>query len=205
MLFGGLLLGLGYLLGPSNAAGLTGSHEIAFYPFLSIGLLTAFVGLPQAIQQAINRAQGQALSFTTFAVSFFAINTGFTLYFVVSLHQGAYGSLKGTFVATVIIAPVAMYVIVRRWTTRVRIDALRRSLRYGLPLVPHYFAGWALTFIDRFLLLRLSTTAQVGLYSLAYNFSMVLNLFCTAINQAWAPIYYRSGRYRGGPHARCRG
>ena len=47
-----------------------------------------------------------------------------------------------------------------------------------------------LTYIDRFLLLQLSTAAQVGLYSLAYNVSMVLNLFCASINTAWAPIYY---------------
>lgn len=83
-----------------------------------------------------------------------------------------------------------MVVLVRRWEPRISVPALRRSLRFGLPLVPHYFAGWMLTFFDRYLLMYLSTAAQVGLYSLAYNFGMIFNLFCQAINTAWAPIYY---------------
>lgn len=189
-LFGALLLGLGFLIGPERAEQLTGTNTIAFYPYLAIGLLTAYLAIPQALQQAVNRAQGHARTFTLFALGLFALNTAFTLYFVVAQREGALGSLKGHLVATAVLAPIALIVVLRRSRARLRLAALGRSLRYGLPLVPHYFAGWALTFIDRFLLLRLSTTAEVGLYSLAYNFGMALNIVCAAINQAWGPIYY---------------
>jgi O-antigen/teichoic acid export membrane protein len=67
---------------------------------------------------------------------------------------------------------------------------LKRSLVFGLPLVPHYFAGWLLTFADRYMLERLSTIEAVGLYSLAYNVSMALSLVTSSLNQAWGPIYY---------------
>jgi O-antigen/teichoic acid export membrane protein len=190
MLVGGVLTALGFLFGPHAAKSLTGSNQVSFYPYLAIALLVAYIGVPQALQQSINRAQRQAKLYTGLQLATFAINTGFTLYFVVALRQGAYGSLKGTLVATIAMAPVGIYVCVRRWTPKVSAAALKRSMRYGLPLVPHYFSAWVLTYIDRYLLLYLSNTAQVGLYSLAYNFSMILNLFCTAINQAWAPIYF---------------
>jgi O-antigen/teichoic acid export membrane protein len=190
MAFGGVLLAICYALGPRYSYLITGSKAIPFYPYLSIGLLIAYLGLPQAMQQAINRAQGQAKLYTGLALAGFAINTLFTIYFVVSLRQGAYGSLKGNFAAAVILLPIALVIIVRRWKPRFSARLMWRSLRYGLPLVPHYFAGWALTYIDRVLLMQLSTAAQVGLYSLAYNVSMVLNLFCASINTAWAPIYY---------------
>ncbi len=190
MLFGALILGLGFLLGPSTARILTGSSQVPFNPYLALAFLISFLTLPQALQQSINRALGQAKLFTAFQVASFAVNTGFTLYFVVALHQGAYGSMKGTLVAAAVIFPASMVVIIRRWRPRLSRRGLLRSLRFGLPLVPHYFAAWALTYLDRYLLLRLSTAAQVGLYSLAYNFSMVLNLFCSAINTAWTPVYY---------------
>ena len=190
MLFAGVLMLVAYALGPRYAYVITGSRGIPFYPYLSIGLLIAYLGLPQAMQQAINRAQGQATLYTTLALMGFGINTAVTIYFVVVLRQGAYGSLKGTLAAAIVMLPIALVIIVRRWKPRFSWRLMARSLRYGLPLVPHYFAAWVLTYIDRFLLLQLSTAAQVGLYSLAYNVSMVLNLFCAAINTAWAPIYY---------------
>jgi len=190
MLFGGVVLGICYALGPRYAHLVTGSNAIPFYPYLSIALLIAYLGLPQAMQQSINRAQGQPKLYTGLALAAFAVNTLVTIYFVVVLRQGAYGSLKGNLAAAVVMLPIALVIIVRRWTPHFSARLLWRSLRYGLPLVPHYFAGWALTYIDRWLLLRLSTAAQVGLYSLAYNVSMILNLFCVSINTAWAPIYY---------------
>ena len=190
MIFGALILGLGFIIGPSTAHALTGSKSLPFNPYLAVALLIAFISLPQALQQSINRALGQAKLFTAFQLVTFALNTGFTLYFVVELHQGAYGSMKGTLIAAMIVFPASMFVIVRRWTPRMSKSGLKRSLHFGLPLVPHYFAAWALTFLDRSLLMRLSNAGQVGLYSLAYTFSMVLNLFCSAINTAWTPIYY---------------
>jgi O-antigen/teichoic acid export membrane protein len=190
MLFSGILVALGFIFGPALAARITGSKDIPFNPYLVLALLTAFIGLPQAMQQSINRALGQAKMFIAFQLSTFVLNTGFTLYFVVALRQGAYGSLKGTLVAAAIMAPLSLVVVVRRWTPRFSWEKLSHSLTFGLPLLPHYFAGWVLTYIDRYLLVKLSTLSQVGLYSLAYNFSMVLNLFCRSINQAWGPIYY---------------
>lgn len=190
MAFAGVLLGIGFLVGPKIAPVITGSKEIPFYPYLAIALLIAFTNAPQALQQAVNRGLGQAKTFTAFQLSAWAINTGFTLYFVVALREGAYGSLKGSLAAPLLIMPVAIFVLVRRWEPRFSMTLLKRSLRFGLPLVPHYFAGWMLTFFDRYLLMRLSTATQVGLYSLAYSFGMIFNLFCNAISTAWQPIYY---------------
>ena len=190
MVFGGAIILVGFLVGPALAGSLSGTKDVPFYPYLALALLIAYIGVPQSLQQAVNRALGQAKLFTAFQLSAYFINTGFTLYFLVALHQGAYGSMKGTLVAAIIILPPCLVVLIRRWRMRFSTPALRRTLRFGLPLVPHYFAGWALTFIDRFLLMALGSAAQVGLYSLAYNFSMILNLFCTSINTAWAPIFY---------------
>ena len=68
MLFAGVLMLVAYALGPRYSYLITGSKGIPFYPYLSIGLLIAFLGLPQAMQQAINRAQGQATLYTSLAL-----------------------------------------------------------------------------------------------------------------------------------------
>ena len=67
------------------------------------------------------------------------------------LCQGAYGSLKGTLAAAIVMLPIALVIIVRRWEPRFSARLTLRSLRYALAR-PHYFSAWALTYIDRFLL-----------------------------------------------------
>ena len=190
LLFGTAATAVLFAFGPQLTARLFKSDQLTFYPYVAIALLTALLGLPFALQQAVNRARGQARTHTAFQLSMFIINTAFTIYFVAKLHQGAYGSLKGTFTAAAILAPITLFLLAREMTPRFSWPWLKRSLLFGLPLVPHYFAGWILTFADRTILARYGTLREVGLYSLAYNISMVMNLVSLSINQAWGPIYY---------------
>ncbi|MDZ4169812.1 MAG: oligosaccharide flippase family protein [Coriobacteriia bacterium] len=187
---GALMLGVLYLLGPALVPHITKNGELTFAPYVILALLIAYAGLPLAMQQAVNRAKGQAKTHTLFQLAQFTLNTAFTLYFVVALRQGPAGSLKGTLTAALLVAPVALIMLAKQMRPRFSMTWLKASLRFGLPLVPHYFAGWLLAFADRALLARLGTMSDVGLYSVAYNLSMALNLFSTAINQAWGPIYY---------------
>lgn len=188
--FAAAIILLIFPFGPQVIAALFGSNGITFYPYVAIALATALIGMPLMLLQAVNRAQGKARVYSTFQIAAFAVNTTFTILFVVALRQGALGSLKGTLVAACTLAPVALWLLGRQMSARFSADWLRRSLAFGLPLVPHALAGWALTFSDRTILGRFTSLKEVGLYSLAYNISMVMNLISQSINQAWGPIYY---------------
>ena len=60
-------------------------------------------------------------------------------------------------------------------------------LRFGLPLVPAAFAQWGLTFADRFMLRALSTTAEVGLYTVANQIAGVMLFVVNAFSLAFSP------------------
>jgi O-antigen/teichoic acid export membrane protein len=190
LMFTGLVLALLLLIGPALMPYLVRSGEIAFNPYIVVALSTAALGIPLGLLQAVNRARGQAITHTVFQLTSFALNTGFTIYFVVALRQGALGSLKGTLVAAALLLPVALWLLGREMRPRFSMKWLKKSVLFGLPLVPHYFSGWILTFADRYMLERYRSLSEVGLYSLAYNVSMVLNLVASSINQAWGPVYY---------------
>ncbi len=188
--FGAAVLGLLLLVGHSLTQALFKSEEFTFSPFLVVALVTAYAQLPLGLLQAVNRARGQAGTHTAFHLASFALNMSFTIYFVVALRQGAIGSLKGTLAAALIVAPVALVVLIRQARPRFSGAWLKKSLMFGLPLVPHFVAGWMLTFSDRYLLERIRTLEEVAMYSLAYNVAMVMNLVSLSINQAWGPVYY---------------
>lgn len=188
--FGAVAMVLLLWAGPHVTPSLVSSERLTFRPYLETALWIAYLGVPLALLQAVNRARGQAKTHTIFQLASFAINVTATLYFIAALRQGAIGSLRGTLAASLALLPVALILLVREMRFSFSLSWLKRSLRFGLPLVPHYFAGWLLTFADRYMLERLSSTEEVGLYSLAYNVSMALSLVTGSLNQAWSPIYY---------------
>lgn len=187
---GGLLLAILMAVGPAITPVVVGQPKFTYEPFMRIALLTAFATLPFGMLQAVNRSRGQSGTHTALQLASFALNTGITIWFVVSLRQGAYGSLKGNFGAALVLAPITLFLLVREMKFDLSGEWLKKSLAFGIPLVPHFFAGWMLTFSDRWILGHFRSLEEVGLYSLAYNLSMILNMAVIAINTAWGPVYY---------------
>jgi len=65
---------------------------------------------------------------------------------------------------------------------------LRRMLAFGLPLVPAVIAAWALALIDRIILSRLGSVAEVGQYAVANRLASLLLIGLTAFLFALTPF-----------------
>ena len=69
-------------------------------------------------------------------------------------------------------------------------DELRSLLRYGVPLVPAGAALWALSFLDRVMLSRLTTLGDTGEFAVATRFSSVLMFVVVAFANAYSPFLF---------------
>jgi len=67
---------------------------------------------------------------------------------------------------------------------------LRRMLAFGLPLVPAALASWALALVDRIILVRLGSLAQVGEYAIANRLASLLTIGMTAFLFALTPFLF---------------
>ena len=188
--FGALLLGASYAFGPALFDLAVKDPRFTFLPYVWVAILGAYFAGPMLIWQAVARAQRKSVRYVTVQVSNFSVNTVASLVLVVGLSLGALGSLYGTLIAAVLFAPLSIWFMRRDLSPHFSTSWLKRSLVFGLPLVPHYFAGWLLSFADRYILERYTSLAQVGIYSLAYNVAMVASFVAMSVNQAWTPIYY---------------
>lgn len=113
------------------------------------------------------------------------------LYCVVVLKMGVMGVFVGTFVAQAFSFVFLQYFILPEVRFGIDLSYLRTALAFGLPLVPHLGASWALNYADRYLLQQLSSEAELGLYSLGYNFGFIMMFVTGSINTAWVPYFYR--------------
>ncbi len=117
------------------------------------------------------------------------------LVLAVGLVQAGYGltgALAGRFVAGVLSVCVAGLLSARFISLRFDQMALRKAVRYGLPLLPANIASYILFASDRFVLERFSTLAQVAIYSFAYKIATMVDILVTRpFATDWAPRRFK--------------
>ena len=152
-----------------------------------LALLAAPIGLINTMCGQVLRNQFQAKLFTILNVCSTLLTIGFSLFAVIVLELGLIGLLGGALVAASVILPV------RLWTARLMlrpkfsIAILQKLLAFGVPLVPSGLAYWIFASSDRFVLGKLSTFDQLGLYAVANSATSILALANSALGQAWSP------------------
>lgn len=121
-----------------------------------------------------------------------------TLVLRVVLVIGAGLGLTGIYLADLAMTLVLLPLL-WRWARLLmggRFDAgdLRRSLRFGLPRVPHGLAQQALDGGNKMLLGIYVPQVQVGVYQNATALATGVKFFMSAFETAWAPFYYATAR-----------
>ena len=66
----------------------------------------------------------------------------------------------------------------------------REMNRFGMPLVPSALLLWVTNFSDRFFLVKLADTQEVGLYSVGVRIASAMALLLTAFRTAWPAFAY---------------
>ncbi len=98
-----------------------------------------------------------------------------------------YGKLVG---AAVVGVPLVVYTF-RRVDLGWRREHLVPLLAFSIPLVPHLLSTWALTMVDRWLLVDIAGRAELGLYTAAYFFPVVINVLSMSGYRAWSPTFHK--------------
>ena len=110
------------------------------------------------------------------------------LIFLIPLDMGILGVLLSSLITYAVVGIVLAVQLIRRVGIHFDTTKARSFLRFGLPLVLMQVATFISTFGDRYFLNAASTTEQVGLYSLAYQFGfLVAQIGFTPFHGIWDP------------------
>ncbi|MDD5530160.1 MAG: oligosaccharide flippase family protein [bacterium] len=97
--------------------------------------------------------------------------------------------IYGQIIGTIIVASYSIYRLLKETKWSFRLDFVKYSLNYNIPAIPGALAGFILNTFDRIIIAQLTTVEKTGLYSLAFNIGMVVNIFSGALFSAWAPLF----------------
>lgn len=109
------------------------------------------------------------------------------LLLVVGFQLGMYGYFAGPLIASSIAVFLALWFIRKDLVFKVELLQVKKLLLFGFPFIFVGLAYWIFGSMDRWMLLRLSTVQEVGLYSVAYKFATVIVFLNTAFGRAWSP------------------
>jgi O-antigen/teichoic acid export membrane protein len=164
---------------------------------LLLALLAAALNVAgTTLPLAVLRAEQRLRNYLTITITTAVASAALTLVFVVVLDRGVRGWLVGMLIANALGLATAAIVVPWRRSDSYRSDLVRRSIRFGLPLVPHFLSHWALQLADRAVLAALVSGGALGAYSFGANLALPVMILVQALNQGFMPMYARAGAGR---------
>ena len=180
---------------------LTALHfAIPFYPYLALAIGTAALSAFSDFRLTLYQCEGRSKAYAALSAVMFVLTTAAALILVVLMRWGAVGMLLGRFLGAAIACVITTVLLGRWFLGGWDWQHIRETFSFSLPVVPHQAMALGLIAADRLILERYRPVSEVGLYSVAYTFGMVMYLLTSSVAQAWSPIFLDVAR--GGDAAR---
>lgn len=155
--------------------------------FIRIVSITLVIELFSEVCLTYIRIQERSLLFTTVSLCKLLLALSLNIYFLLYLDMG----ISGILFSGLITGAVTLFVVMGLAWQNIRFsfcsEILWQMLAYSAPLIFNWFSMFLLNFGDRFLLQRLASFSDLGLYALAYKFGMLPNfLVCAPFMRYWS-------------------
>jgi O-antigen/teichoic acid export membrane protein len=176
---------------------LVGTSRVTALDVLLCLLAGAFYVGASTVPLVVMRVEQRLRDFTVLSVVDAIATPSLTLLLVVWLNDGITGWLVAAASSNAILLVAALRIV--PWDRGAPFDRsiLGSALRFGVTLVPHALALWALFLIDRGVLAGLVSARELGIYSLAANVGLPVVIALQALNQAMMPAYASAGTNPG--------
>jgi len=161
-------------------------HE-RYSAYVAVWLLASLLHNLAELPLTLWRAEGKPWRFTGISLCRLLTQVTANIILVVVLRWGVWGVAMSNFINAAAWSTLLGIAVRRKYGILLDTSWLRSVLRYGLPLVPATLSQFILHYSDRFFLARYATESELGLYSLAYRFGMLVSISMRVVVTAWYP------------------
>ena len=166
--------------------------KISVYLFF-ISILISFLNIPDGIFFTYLRATKQSKRYSFILIIKSILLLVITIVWVYSLKENRYyGKIYSIIIITAVFAVYMIYNLVKLSKFKFKLEYIKYSIRYSIPLIPHALSNFILSFFDRIIINQLTGAKNAGLYSFAYNVGTLMVIVTGSMNTAWLPIFYEN-------------
>lgn len=163
-------------------------NSVDYFRLFNIMFATVVFQLSNEIPRAFMRIEQKSVLYVFVNIVKLLLALSLNIIFIVYFKMGVMGILISSLISTVMTGFFFIVYIFRRIRLSYSFELLFAMLKYGLPIMWSWFGMFILHFGDRFILQRLTSLSDVGIYSLAYKFGFIPNLLVLGpFLLIWAP------------------
>lgn len=165
--------------------------DIVFFPYVFIGIISLGTeGIYLTYQSVLQADQsGGRYSFNSFI--YLTFNALATVVFVVLCDMSILGVILANMLTNAGFAIYGICDMLKRKYMVLAFDMsmFKKSIKYSLPILPHNLANDMNTYANKIIINNYLSYAATGIYSLASQFSSMVNLIQGSINLAFRPWF----------------
>ncbi len=162
--------------------------QIAFWPYVALGILTAALQPLSTIFLAILQTREEVGRYALHTSVQFLATAALVIALVVFAGWGAEGPLAAGLIVAMAYFGTTLYALRGDYRLCLKAEHVRSALRYSLPLVPHSLAAQTSGAADRILLNHMMGPASAGLYGVGTTVGAVISLVVNSVNRAYMPV-----------------
>jgi len=175
---------------PALFIGLEGSSETMFL----LVILNIFLTFGGIFLLGLWQFDEKPIAYVFLSVSQFLSVLILTIYLVIGKDFGLWGVLVARSIVYGIVFLYSGIVILSSNWIKPSLAMYKKLFRYGAPLILLMIVTPVLSFSDRFFLNLFVPLSEIGIYSIAYRFGLLINMILVIpLQRGWSPMMYRLG------------
>lgn len=163
---------------------------LASWPILLLVAIPATMGAFWDFQRRLIQAREQSKLSAKLNSLSATVRLLLTVLLVVGFGWGAVGVLSAAAISASVFALVAFRYLAPDLSGRFRWHSLKRTLVYGIGILPSHLVGTIAPFLSRGLIAGVAGVSELGIFGVALRFTLPLNLATMALSAAYVPVYY---------------
>lgn len=164
--------------------------EIAFFPYVFIGILNVIVTPMYLLYQNYLQARQNAAHYGINSLLCFILQVTLTVLSLTVFNLGVFGVLLSQLITSVVFFVYVIITFLRKQSLKLERPILKECFKYSLPLLPHNLANWSNGTLDKLLVNGIRSQADAGMYNVGQQYGSVMAFVANAINQAYVPWFY---------------
>ena len=165
--------------------------SIDFYPYFFIAIFSVYLNNFGNIPRVYLQVKEKAKVFVILGIIQFLLTNCSILFFVVFLQMKAEGYILGALISSILMLPYFLWFTSKIIVFRFDKTIFKAILKFSLPILPAVIAIQIIDLSDRIFIEKYLTTADLGLYSLAYTIAGVVLVFTASFKKAYDPFFYK--------------
>lgn len=165
--------------------------QIPWNPYFRLAFIINFLDCLSIVPMVIYRVRQDAVKFVIVGLSKTFLVVILTLYLVVFLKRGVLGSFQAQLYVYLPYTLVYLYIMRKYARLSFNFSYIKEGLKFSAPLIPGSICFLLLSVSDRVILERYVDIGELGIYNVACQMSLVLNIVIQSGYKAIEPELFR--------------